>query len=69
MPALGIPDRDRDHGSHHAGPVMELEVVKQGLCVLWEQLAQRLAWSVRRMELLRCLVGVECSPCPRGLGL
>ncbi|XP_054663406.1 LOW QUALITY PROTEIN: uncharacterized protein LOC129198282, partial [Grus americana] len=37
------------------GPVMELEVVKQGLRVLWEQLAQRFAWSVRRMELLRCL--------------
>ncbi|KAM6231352.1 uncharacterized protein M6G45_015627 isoform 2-T2 [Spheniscus humboldti] len=47
---------------------MQAEAVKQELCTLQERLAQCSAESQRHKELLRSLVGVECSPCPRGLG-
>ena len=42
--------------------------MKQELRTLQERLAQCSAESQRHKELLRCLVGVECSPCSRGLG-
>ena len=48
---------------------MLAEAVKEDLRMLRERLAQCSAESVRHKELLRCLVGVERSPCPPGLGL
>ena len=48
---------------------MQAEAVKQDLCMLRERLAQCSAESQKHKELLRCLAGVEWSPCPRGLGL
>ncbi|GAB0178030.1 hypothetical protein GRJ2_000268300 [Grus japonensis] len=47
---------------------MQAAEVKKDLCMLRERLAQCSAESKRHKELLRCLVGVECSPCPWGLG-
>ena len=53
----------------HAGTAMQAEAVKQDLRMLRECLTQCSAESQKHKELLWCLVGVEWSPCPRGLGL
>ena len=47
---------------------MQAEAVKQDLRMIRECLAQCSAESQRHKELLWRLVGVECSPCPWGLG-
>ena len=66
---LGLVGPSHPAGSRHAGTAMQAEAVKQDLRMLRERLAQCSADSQKHKELLQCLVGVEWSPCPRGLGL
>ena len=66
---LGLVGPSHPAGSRHAGTAMQAEAVKQDLRMLRECLTQRSAESQKHKELLWCLVGVEWSPCPRGLGL